>query len=75
MTEAILKSRKTKEKLFSKKLRDPTFTDLDIFKEYNRIYAKICRLSKIIYYRDKFKEAEGNIRNTWNILREALNTL
>ena len=38
------------------------------------MYAKICRIAKIFYYRDKFKEAEGKIRNTWNILREALNT-
>ena len=43
MTESILKSRKTKEKLFSKKLRDPTFTNIDKFKEYNKLYAKTCR--------------------------------
>ena len=72
MTDSILKSRKTKEKLFSKKLRDPTFTNIDKFKEYNKLYAKICRSAKIFYYRDKFKEAEGKIRNTWNILREHL---
>ena len=74
MTNGLMKSRKHKEKLFSKKIRNPTELNVKIFKNYNTIYNKIKRTSKRQYYDSKFKEFSSNMRKTWDTIREVTRT-
>ena len=72
MTKSLLISRKTKEKLFLKKLRVPSFTNLQKFKDYNKIYSKTCKKAKNFYFQKKFEEAGNNMKKGWETIREAL---
>ena len=74
MTKGLLISRKSKEKLYNKMCKNPSFTNCDRFKEFNKTYSKLCRWAKVLYFRNKFNDAAGNMRATWDSLREALNT-
>ena len=74
MTKGLLASRKTKEKLFNRSCRSPTFTNVEAFKTFNKLYCNTCRQAKNKFFRDKFKESEGNMRATWATLREAMGT-
>ena len=55
MTTALIKSRKHKQKLFSKKLRNPSPENKEKFKSYNSMYTKLIRKARQKYYNDKFK--------------------
>ena len=72
MTEGLLISRKHKEKLFSKKLRNPNDFHTNNFKTYNRIFNMTKRAAKKSYYDNKFNEFSTNARKTWDTLREVL---
>ena len=74
MTKGLIASRKTKEKLFNKSCKSPTFTNVEAFKTYNKLYCNTCRQAKNKFFKDKFKEVEGNMRATWATLREAMGT-
>ena len=74
MSTGILTSRKAKEKLFNKKLKDPTYTNIESFRDYNNSYKKICRASKHKYFRERFEGATKNIRETWVIVKEVMGT-
>ena len=49
-TSGLLKSSKTKSKLLSIKLRDPTDENIPKYKTYNNIFNKLKRKMKIFYY-------------------------
>ena len=61
-------------KLFSKKIRNPTEENIKQFKDYNKIYSKLCRESKQTYYDSKFKEFSSDMRKSWDTIREVLGT-
>ena len=67
-------SRKKKEKLYHKKCKEPTYTNFEVFKEFNKIYIRLCRLAKINYYQAKIEAAGNDMRINWNIIKEAIGT-
>ena len=74
MTQGLLKSRKHKDKLATKKIRNPTEDNIKNFKEFLSLYNKIIRVAKVKYYENKFREISNDIKKTWEITREALGT-
>ena len=72
MSEGLLKSSKTKQKLFSKKLKNPTEINKQKFCVYNKLFNKIRRAAKKNFYRDKFSEHSKNIKKTWEVIREVI---
>ena len=72
MTNALMTSRKRKQKLASKKIRNPTDENISIFKNYIKIYNKLIRASKINYYKTKFEEYSTNMRKTWDTIRDVI---
>ena len=72
MTSGLFTSRKTKEKLFSKKLRKPTPFNIDKFKSYNSIYTKLIRKARKIYYKSKFNEFSSDCKKTWSLINSVL---
>jgi hypothetical protein len=72
MTKGLLKSRRRKEKLFSRKIKQPTNKNKDEFRRYNELYVKVYRQARTVYYNAKFKEYNNNIRQTWNTINELL---
>ena len=68
-----MKSSKTLDKLYKRKLRLPPDHDAHRrYKEYRNIYNRTKRLSKQTYYADILEQYKGNIKRTWQVLRPLL---
>ena len=74
MTLGLLTSSRTKHRLFTKKLNKPSEANITVYKDYNRLYNKLKRKAKKDYYYGKLLEQSNNIKNTWNIIKEVMNT-
>ena len=72
MSNGLKISQKRKAKLFSKKVRKPSPENTELFKTYNRIYNKLRRVSKQMYYDKQFKIHCKNIKQTWSTIREVI---
>ena len=59
MTSGLLKSLRKKEDLYKKCMRT-NGTVSDRYKEYDRVYKKLCRTAKISYFEQEFEE---NVKN------------
>ena len=74
MTPGLKISQKTKELLFSKKLKCPNVQNFVKFKEYNKIYNRLRRSAKKLYYDKQFKLFSKNSKQTWSLIREVIGT-
>jgi hypothetical protein len=72
MTEGLMKSRKHKQKLYSKKMYKPCPENNQKFKEYNSMYTNIIRKAKQQYYDDKFLAFSKDCKKTWQTINEVL---
>lgn len=72
MTKALLISRKYKNKLAAKKIKFPSDANIEAYKQYNKIYNKLCRKAKLNYYSEQFKMYSKDVKKTWDIIREAI---
>ena len=72
MTTSLLNSRKFKEKLFSKKLKNPSHSNIEKFKQYNSIYTKLVRKARTMYYDNKFTEFSSDCKKTWSLINSVL---
>lgn len=61
-----------KESLAQIKLKRPTESNIQKFKDYNGLYNKVRRAAVRSYYGDKFKEASNDIKASWDMMREIL---
>ena len=74
MTAGLLISHKQKEKLFAKKVRNPTKSNIESFQCYNNIYSKLRRIAKKLHYDEQFIKFTRNIKQTWSLIREVIGT-
>ena len=74
MNPGLLISHSKKEKLFLKKLKNPTPQNINAFKVYNKTYNKICWTAKKLFYDSKFTEFSSDMRKTWNTIRDIIGT-
>ena len=65
---------KTKRKLFSKQLKCPNTENIEHFKVYNKIYNKIRRAAKKLYYDGQFQKFAKDSKQTWSVIREIIGT-
>ena len=72
ITVAMLVSRKNKNKLESKSIKNPTPENINNYKNFKRVYRSILRKAKNSYYQDQFSIYSKNIKQTWNVLKKAL---
>ena len=56
MTSEILNSRKIKNKLASKKIKDPSEENIKRYKTFNNNYRSLIRKAKSKHYEGKFQE-------------------
>ena len=71
ITPGILQSIKTKNKLYKKFVRKP-ITYGQIYRTYRNNLTKIIKASKNAYYRVKFSNVKGNIKETWKVINGML---
>jgi len=72
VTAGLLTSSRMKNKLLCKKLKLPTESNIQSYKTYIKVFNKLKRILKISYYKDKLESNKFNMKNTWNILKQAM---
>ena len=68
----LLQSSVRKNKLFKKKLNNPTPVNVESYKSYNLLYTKLCRQAKKEYYDAALKTFKNDSKKCWSILKEVL---
>ena len=72
MSKGLIVSQKRKEKLFTKKVKNPTNSYKQTFKTYNTMYNKLRRAAKKMYYNKQFDKFAKNCKQTWSVIREII---
>lgn len=65
MTKGLLVSRYEKNERFSVAIRTLKKEDFILYKQYNKIYIKLCRKARSLYYTAFYTEFAGNSRKLW----------
>ena len=73
MTKGLVQSSLTKNKLLKKKLKMPSESNINKYKQYCKMYNRILRIAKRTYYSDQLDYAKHDMKQTWSILRSATN--
>ena len=73
VTKGLIISSINKDKLFRKKLNKPTELNIFNFTKYNKMYNKIKRTAKKIYYVNMFATHKSNSKHIWSMLRQLIN--
>ena len=72
MSMGLLNSRKKKNILFRKKLRNPSPQNVNNYKTYNNLYNQLCRSAKKQYFHKKFQEFSRDGKKTWQLVNTVL---
>lgn len=74
ITPAIVKSISRKNHLYKTWLKLRTESSHEKFKKYKNKLVHIIRSAEKNYYAFRFKEKEGNIKETWKIIKSMINS-
>jgi len=72
MTSALLKSCKTKNKLYKIYLRHKTEESLFNYKKYKNKLTLLLRNSERLYYASMFELHNNNLRKTWKLIKQVM---
>ena len=73
MTPALLKSCKTKDKLYKKYQQFPTSENKQSYCAFNNQFTVIKRKAEKFYFQNKLDQAKGDLRKTWQVIKDAIN--
>ena len=73
MSNALLKSCRTKEILYKKFKVSPTPQNKSNYCKYKNKLTSLLREAERTYYGTRFDQAKSDIKETWKIIKEALN--
>src|SRR6218665_3416337 len=74
MTTGLLKSCRTKSKLYLKMLKHPTATNKEKYVKYRNKFKLLRIKTEKNYYASEFKKYNGDLKHTWKVIRSILNT-
>ena len=69
-TKGIRISAAVRHKLFSAQQNKPSPITYLAFSNYNRVYNKLIKKAKKIYYKEAFQAVKGDLRKSWQIVNE-----
>ena len=72
ITPGILKSMKTRNKLYKTYIRKSNEENHKKYKQYRNKLTDIIRNSKKMYYSKELENAEGDIASTWKVINEII---
>ena len=75
MSAGLIESMRHKGKLFIKKLKQPTETNISKYKSYVNLYNKTKRAMKMRYFSEILDNNKHNMKKTWETLKMALGKL
>ena len=74
ISQGLLKSIKQKNKLYKQYLSNPSSLKQEKYKTYKNKLNHSLRIAKRSYYDKKLNESKSNMRATWRLLNELLNS-
>ena len=72
ITSGVLKSSRTKRKLFHKKINNPSPQNILNYASYFKNFRKIKRTAKLQYFREAFIKNKKDIKATWRIIKSVI---
>ena len=69
ITRGLKKSSKRKQRLYDKLLKRRNDKNEKAYKMYKSLFEKLKLQSKKLYFQNKLKQYENNIKNTWKIMK------
>lgn len=72
-TRGLVTSSITKIKLLKMKLKSPTVENKLRWSNFCKIYNKLLRQAKVMYFKEQFDLAKCDMRKTWTLLKTAIN--
>ena len=71
-TKGILKSSKTKQRLYDKYLKSKTYEHEISYKNYRKLFESIKQRAKSLYYSKMILHYKDNIKKTWQIMKNVI---
>ena len=71
-TKGLLISGKHKDRLHHIAAKKGSEDSWNRYKVYRNMYYKLCRLSKVLFYRHEFQDAKNSIREKWRVSNEIM---
>ena len=71
MTKGILNSRKNKFTILKEMSRNPTHLNKEKYRNYKNTYNKVLKTRKKLYYSALMIEHQGDLKKSWDIIKEA----
>ena len=75
ITKGILKSSKTKQRLYDKFLKSKTYEHEIIYKNYRKLFESIIQRAKWQYYSNMILHYKDNVKKTWQIMKKVIGKL
>ena len=72
ITKGILKSSKTKQRLYDKFLKSKTYEHEISYKNYRKLFESIKQRAKSQYYSKMILHYKDNLNKTWQIMKEVI---
>ena len=73
LTSALKQSIKTKNKMYVRSLKQPTDTNIRIYKQYRNYLNSLLRKSERKHCADLFIQNKNNLRKCWSVIKEIIN--
>ena len=71
MTKGILNSRKNKFLILKEMAKFPTHLNKEKYRNYKNVYNKVLKTGKKLYYSRLLIDHQGDLKKSWNIIKEA----
>ena len=72
ITKGITKSSEKKQKLYERFLKKRTPQNEQKYKNYKNLFETIKKKAKKIYYSNKLLKCTGDIKKTWNVMKDII---
>ena len=72
ISKGLRKSSKKKQRLYEKFLKQRSDKNYETYEIYKNLFQKLKKQSKKLYFQNKLKQYESNIKNTWNVMNPVI---
>ena len=72
ISKSLRKSSKRKRHLYEKFLKQRSDKNYETYKIYKNLFEKFKKQSEKLYFQNKLKQYENNIKNTWNVMKAVI---
>ena len=72
ITRGLRKSSRKKQRLYDKFLKQRNSKNEEAYKMYKNLFEKLEKQSKKLYFQNKLKKCENNIKSSWKIMKSII---